>query len=158
MKTLSRVEEIELERSHLRTELKMAEDELERLHAKIDYVHLKAHNIAKRIDNLDDEEEEIYKLSVIEKFKEFAANKYPNGYTIYFMSIKNDFSGDSKYGYVIWDNSVNPNIFEEMFKDMIEEMNSEIGLKIAEYYYKYDKVELEDLPTYTIKRLMQKYS
>lgn len=158
MKTLNRVEQIELERSHLRTELKMAEDELERLHAKIDYVRLKAHNIAKRIDNLDDEEEEIYKLSVIEKFKEFAASKYPNGYTIYFVLIKNDFSGDSKCGYVIRDNSVNPNIFEEMFKDMIEGMSSEIGLKIVDYYYKYNKVELEDLSSHTIKRLMQKYS
>lgn len=158
MKTLSRVEEIELERSKLRAELKRTEDELEYLHKRIDHNRAKNRYFIKRIEQLNDEEAEIYKLSVIEAFKEFAANKYPNGYTIYFISIKTDFLGDSKYEYVIWDNSVNLDIFEEMFKDMIEGMNSELGLKIAEYYYKYDKVELEDLPTYTIKGLMQKYS
>lgn len=151
MKTLSRVEQIELERNQLEGELEKIEDKVYHLRTRTDY-------ISERIEQLNNEEAEIYKLSVIEAFKEFAANKYPNGYTIYFISIRTDFLGDSKYEYVIWDNSVNSDIFEEMFKDMIEEMNSELGLKIAEYYYKYDKVELEDLPTYVIKRLMQKYS
>lgn len=151
MKTLSRVEQIKLERNQLEGELEKIEDKVYHLRTRADY-------ISERIEQLNEEEAEIYKLSVIEAFKEFVANKYPNGYTIYFISINTDFLGDSKCGYVIWDNSVNPNIFEEMFKDMTEGMSSEIGLKIAEYYYKYDKVELEDLPTYAIKRLMQKYS
>lgn len=152
--------------------------------AKIDELVVENQDLTRMIHTLERKEEEIEKKDAIENFKKLAAKSFPNGYTIYKAILETDYIGTDQVEIIVWDNAENiveledilierakenaisygytleedlPMLCEEYGCDDENELIDQLNLEISGYGYYYEEVKINDLDTYEIEDMIDRF-
>ena len=152
--------------------------------AKIDELQAENRDLSRMILTLEREKEKIEEKEIVNNFKKLAAEKFPNGYTIYRTILDTDYIGTESVDTIIWDNNINiieldkilehdaqenaisygftleedlPMLCEEYGYDDADELIDVLGLEVSGYGYHYEEVKLEDLDIYEIQSLIERF-